>query len=862
KLVESECDPRIIGIGIRFMGRLVESSFRSGKISVFHRLQSEAPVFFTYLEGHFLSPNQSTLLHHASVEALQFMCSDPDVIIWLSRHPHGSDIIQHGLRSTSWYIVRATCQLLARYINQLQVIDCLPTLSCRASSAADHPTGIFLLETLADMMQQALHVQPTYVGAQTLLSKRTALELLDVLVNAGVQPDGEGCARFLLEHRLMTVKRIVKLLGASSSRLDTTKVLAVIRTVAHSTSDHLSLCVLVNNSPHSEYNEVTSDMGKHCWTQLVQPLLESRNGNTYRMAMGLAQILLAWSERQTSGILDTIVEYVQRTLDQFHDAFLEWTTMHNAHPTSCSSPRNLSDDANRSGLVAAEISPTQQRTLYVGVLSLLGRYITASSTVSQFATNLNKVLQVVRVGEFYNHRNVMLGVIDVVNIVLDWETRQSTHLLSDVFDEITEFLTVILQDPRTDGLALQRGVESLARCFTRPGPPWSLSTVKKRIQVIRMRSCDSRWEVRDSCVQFIQTILVSDPDLSRQDLVTEYHGLIEEVFGKLDDPDSYLRAHALDTVSKLMIVVNQAHPALVITRKTLTVDRWHTLWNDTEAFVRRASVDLGIVLLEHFADDTLGRSFLESCTFTVLRHRMDDADSEVRVRICGLLYLMWLVTSCAPRDTPFRADSLGRDMPTSTLPKVSDELRTSPGSVRLWCPYCNQIDQLLVLAAQDPSRLVRKRAYDALLAIRTILALWNSEIGETSTYLVADTLSTREKFPDRKRVHSNQAERSPTKISSENLSQPMLCDSPGGKSEEPTPCPHTSLRSTHAHFYQRLTAIDFNRLLSTTSFEHLYHEAIETDADYSAASGKTVEMAMDMVEQEPENQGNNILDCY
>ncbi|KAJ1956361.1 hypothetical protein IWQ62_005316 [Dispira parvispora] len=862
KLVESECDPRIIGVGIRFVGRLVESSFGSGKNSIFHQLQLEAPVFFAYLEEHLLAPHQSTLLHHASVEALQHMCTDPNVAIWLNRHPQGLDIIRHGLRSTSWYIVRATCQLVTRYINHLYAAGCPPSLSSQTEPVVDHPTGNFLLEALADMMQQTLYSQPTVVEARSLLPKRTALELLDVLVRAGTQPDGEGCARFLQENHLLVAERTIKWLETNKSRLDTMKMLEIMRTVAHSTSNHLSLCLILNNSPRSENDEVTTDIGKRYWAQLVEPLLQSREGGAYQMAIDLAQILLAWSERQASDISDAISEYVQHTLDQFNSAFLKWTAVRNAHSMSCSSPQDPSDDANLSGFMAAAMSPAQQRTLYAGVLSLLGRFITASSAVSQFATIVNKILQVARVGELYSHRKVMLGVIDIVNIVLDWEERHPTHYLSDVFDEITEVLIATLEDPRTDGLALQRGLETLSRCFTRPVPTWNLSTVKKWLQVIRMRSCDSRWEVRDSCVQFIQTVIASDPDLNKQELVTEYHGLIEEMFGKLEDPDPYLRAHALETLRKLMVVVSRDHPVIDTFRKTFTIDRWCSLWDDTEAFVRRALVDLGIVLLELFTADPLGRNFLESCTFTVLRHRVDDADSEVRVRVCELLYLMWLVTYCAPQDTPFRADSLGSDKPASTLPRVLDELHTSSGSLRLWCPYCHQIDQLLVLAAQDPSRLVRKRAHDALLAIKSVLASWYSELGEASLPLITDNLSIHEQLPACKRVHANEGDCSSAKISLENLSQTISCELPDDKSEHSIPCPHAPLRSTHAHFYQRLSAMDFNRLLATTSFEHLYHEAIETDADFSAASGRSVEMAMDMLEQEPKNQGNNILDCY
>ncbi|KAJ1987556.1 hypothetical protein H4R33_002806 [Dimargaris cristalligena] len=600
------------------------------------------------------------------------------------------------------------------------------------------------------------------------------------------------------------------------------------------------------------------------------------------------------------------------------------------------------------------------------------------------ASRFANLLQVAQSELVHPERQVTIQLLDLADSIVQQTARDTT--IDDgaprctLYPSIEAFLLRLLDSatPGCCGLVAQRafalGAAILARrhpSVVATSPHQSTGTLERCLmESVHIRFADERWEMKDACATLIRRLveepilLITPPPGSKVEsgkqmtsscslayLIPQYD-LVSPLLAMTGDAEPYARMSALDTLTYLIHPASSAFEQDLNSAAPTTVNRsssnssssntiapllmqrladtwdhatWFTLLTDSEAFVRRATVDLIQTLIEKYPAITpfiVLQPVVRCLTPSMLRSLIDDSDYEVRVRACQLVYLLWFVISVGPIEetitqyTRFTSDAsslplAANDCPSERLfqslvprwPSPSDlapcqhptdtssasgKSVSSPTSTLpypppgLHCPYCLRIDSLLIQATQDSSRFVRARAAHCLHRLQTILGTWLA--GPPAA--TEPPPPTSEPTPPTQGLHgcSFAKERDTPSSSDKNAEEHTAADdddddaAANGNTREAQHAMEVctwcqtgeALRNCHQRFYRKIQDMDFDRLWATTSCEHLYHEAIESDfrfdkgdgPDGRVPGGDAVEIKMDMVETEAENCGNNILDCY
>ncbi|KAF9438919.1 hypothetical protein BGZ76_002918, partial [Entomortierella beljakovae] len=284
------------------------------------------------------------------------------------------------------------------------------------------------------------------------------------------------------------------------------------------------------------------------------------------------------------------------------------------------------------------------------------------------------------------------------------------------------------------------------------------------------------------------------------------HDHLESVFQKLSDEEAYVRAAS---VHALEVVMRDSRGWKGMCQKNLDErlsSRLPSLIRDSEAFVRRAVLEAMICLVSERDSASIimvhGTDLFQDAEF-MSRLTLDDSDWEVRIRACEFIAAVWTHCIESSGDEP-RSSKRQKD---SYTPKPSTS----------WF-YDIRGDKILVEAAQDSSRLVRRTSVEALKVIKAAI---------------------EKQFKSIVSEYEN------------NNTQPNY--SQKGNSPNADTGGLTTLKSSNMlEFYTVLRGLDFERLDATTSMEQLYEEVLN------------VERVEDVVMEETEdrNDGNNVLDCY
>ncbi|KAJ2664951.1 hypothetical protein IWW48_000565 [Coemansia sp. RSA 1200] len=324
---------------------------------------------------------------------------------------------------------------------------------------------------------------------------------------------------------------------------------------------------------------------------------------------------------------------------------------------------------------------------------------------------------------------------------------------------------------------------------------------------IRERLVDVEWEARDTALEFISTIVRDQGWARALCLVCPFEGdarnsLIIDAIQALDDPEEYVRASGAQA---LTVIVDKAQNDqdtvwAIIGHTRLNRDGLASLLNDSEAFVKRAALDLVYMIgwTVTFSSSRIyydeSYEWLHCLSYSKLYHIADDPDFEVRVRCANLLALLlncWLL----------HVDHGDSDV------GVLENLQ--PGT-------------LLIDMCRDSSRYVRRVCLDRLSDMKQGLDSHFSKHPNEEEAAVDDTVA---------------------KVAGEDNS--ISNSSSMSKRQQMTGHDQKAL------FYQKLCAIDFARLKDSLTAEHLYQEALDTQVEREL-----------MDESEAPNKGNNILDCY
>ncbi|KAJ1679640.1 hypothetical protein EV182_001639 [Spiromyces aspiralis] len=318
---------------------------------------------------------------------------------------------------------------------------------------------------------------------------------------------------------------------------------------------------------------------------------------------------------------------------------------------------------------------------------------------------------------------------------------------------------------------------------------------------------DGDWEVRDSVLEFVLKLIAGGSEKGRS--LVERQRLVDLAVDRLRDKEAY--------------ALESRMPAAISLCKQFAPGKLAELLEDTEAFVRRVAVDFTVQLLDMLAsaqpDSQAFASLLNrSLSYELLHCLYCDQDFEVRVRCARLLCAL---TDLRLQGVPSQQQQQ-LDIGSGAQLQFADVLTASGAEV------------LLVDMLQDSSRFVRRVAYDYLAGVRARLSLQQGSQG----------------------VHCNFTAITAQSINAASSHKRPKCpgntvDAADGSTGEGDLTASASNTDYGRALYEKLCAVDFERIGRGLEPEHLYQEAIETDvADVLMAEPKEA------------NSGNNILDCY
>ncbi|KAJ2770062.1 hypothetical protein IWQ56_002309, partial [Coemansia nantahalensis] len=150
---------------------------------------------------------------------------------------------------------------------------------------------------------------------------------------------------------------------------------------------------------------------------------------------------------------------------------------------------------------------------------------------------------------------------------------------------------------------------------------------------VRARLADVEWEARDTTLEFVAAVA----PLAGQDLLVTDE-MVDDVAAALGDPQEYVRASAAQA---LVALAGSSHSAQVAAHASLDRHGLAALVADSEAFVRRAALDLVCAVGDRAISRAAPDAEWAFCFDRARLHQLaDDPDFEVRVRCVRLLALL------------------------------------------------------------------------------------------------------------------------------------------------------------------------------------------------------------------------------
>ncbi|KAJ2908257.1 hypothetical protein GGI21_003068 [Coemansia aciculifera] len=300
-------------------------------------------------------------------------------------------------------------------------------------------------------------------------------------------------------------------------------------------------------------------------------------------------------------------------------------------------------------------------------------------------------------------------------------------------------------------------------------------------QSVKARLADVEWEVRDTALEFISSAVNSLEWAKVHGLVVD-GCLLQDIVSALSDTEEYVRASAAQVLVALLGSSDVDFVQQISDHEGLGCQQLERLLDDSEAFVKRAALDLVRALGSLVIGDIVeSREWLHCLSYSRLYQMSDAPDFEIRVRCAKVLVLLvgWMQYL---------------DIPAHDRAFITEL----------------QAEALVLDMCADSSRYVRRVCLDNLWKLKD-----DVECG--TGWSESDLLARTNDEPEGKRQTTEQ---------------------------------DYGEKYRYA-FYRKLCGVDFARMESTLTAEHLYQEALDTQ----------VEKEM-MTETQDQNVGNNILDCY
>ncbi|KAJ1973410.1 hypothetical protein H4R34_005087, partial [Dimargaris verticillata] len=612
-------EPRIISICVRLVGTVVAAAYQQRAQSSFPAVQQAAPRALELIQSTLASSQRHEPLRWPCWHATLAMAADPCAVHWFTTWHHSHQAVLRGLADASWYTVSTTCRLVGQI---------LTTADGEATAVGD---------AWARQLASALPLA-TPSSSQTLASADFILELIWVLLDSkNVQ-----CMTFLRDHKFLSTGAVHAWLN-QPNRGSHHRLLAILKHLA-SLSPLLFYDTLFPEQPHQTLALDLLDQARALWQALLNPYLGFETTANAVLALGLAGVLAAWARSQLPPVQSAISAQVWALCRAIIEA-LESNNICLERPSEPRVARRPHLALNTETLSAAggpavagnfDLA-TWSKATRKQILSQVGDLI-----VEMAALDLD--LEVV-----VDLTASLVALLEDQQLLHDPKISQkalvaietvSAQSLSDqalsIFDRL---LLRILQQPLT-GAATQRCLNAIQNSLWRGSNHDTEFMALLFTQALPSKLWDSQWDIRDSCVWFIQRLLIpptSELPSGRIDALRSLaldQQLVVYLFDQLGAGDAYIQERTLQTLDA--VLRGSSGPLadvdwlLVQMHHRVNAAQWLAWLTNTEAIVRRAALELAITLVTTAPDHAITAELHQLLTYDVLRHSIDDADHEVR----------------------------------------------------------------------------------------------------------------------------------------------------------------------------------------------------------------------------------------
>ncbi|KAG1350294.1 hypothetical protein G6F62_003322 [Rhizopus arrhizus] len=213
------------------------------------------------------------------------------------------------------------------------------------------------------------------------------------------------------------------------------------------------------------------------------------------------------------------------------------------------------------------------------------------------------------------------------------------------------------------------------------------------IETLSLKFFDTEWDIRDAAIHFVGELFRQPTQEYKITFALKYN-LPLKVLDRLNDSEPFIRASAVDVLQNMMKSKRgwdylQQHQQ----SRYFLASQLPSLLYDTEAFVRRATLDAICCLVENRSCQGMKMEIENkpnSINPEIIKTLVDDQDPDVRVRACRLIEQLWYLYEHEKQQQKKR------------------ECKVEWKEVIFF--HFIHADELLIQAANDTHRLVRMEA--------------------------------------------------------------------------------------------------------------------------------------------------------
>ncbi|XP_014877335.1 integrator complex assembly factor BRAT1 isoform X2 [Poecilia latipinna] len=286
-------------------------------------------------------------------------------------------------------------------------------------------------------------------------------------------------------------------------------------------------------------------------------------------------------------------------------------------------------------LMASDCLPCPQRLIVTAVLLLLRLCCVDSSSSSAGCVEVVRFIT--------GNSKVQKCALEAL-LVLS-KSPGVKMVLVEVFKVLTEYLNSHSSDPSV----LQKSYQAVIK-WVRVCPDLSCITDQLRegfIQAVRKRACDTRWEARDSTVEFLGHLVgapscwaFTEQEMEPSDVLLGGCSFTVPLLKEaLQDPESYVRASSISALAQTLTPSWQDGTALTQEQEDIVTQLQEVLFQDSEGFARRAAVKYFIAWFSACSSPSSCWLLMQSVP-TVLSQGVADLDWEVKLHTLELAELV------------------------------------------------------------------------------------------------------------------------------------------------------------------------------------------------------------------------------